>query len=80
MTERWDDERLDRLAVTSAANTEAIKELRSGINSLLTIGQIHQQSLDISQRQFEVLVQEIRGIRSENRRILAHLFGEQHES
>ena len=53
-----------------------IATLRSGIEGLLAIARIHEQSLELSQRQFEILVQEIRGLKVENHRILIHLFCE----
>lgn len=80
-TERWDDERLDRLADmveanriqidtnsrNIAANTQAISQLISAMQS--------QQ--EANTEIFQAIVQEIRGLRTEQRRILNHLFGEQ---
>ena len=91
--ERWDDNRLDRLAESVqensgqiadnsrqiADNFRQIAELRRAIESLVAIAQAHQQSLNAHDSQFAILVQEIRGLRAENRRILSHLFGEQTE-
>jgi hypothetical protein len=68
-TERWDDERLDRLADNVAANAEAISQL---------IGAMRNQQ-ESNTEIFQAIVQEIRGLRAENRRILTHLFGEQSE-
>lgn len=62
-TERWSDERLDRLANAVEANT-------TNIARLANIAELHSQN-------FDILIQEIRGLRAENRRILSHLFGEQ---
>lgn len=56
--------------VSIQENTAAIAELRASSEALLATVNQHQDN-------FEVLVQEIRGLRAENRRILAHLFGEQ---
>lgn len=78
-TEKWDDNRLDRLADNVEANSRSIAELRQAIESLVAIAQAHQQSLNAHDSQFAILVQEIRGLRAENRRILSHLFGEQTE-
>ena len=85
-TERWDDNRFDRLAESVqensrqiASNSRSIAELRQAIESLVVIAQAHQQSLNAHDSQFAILVQEIRGLRAENRRILSHLFGEQTE-
>jgi hypothetical protein len=68
--ERWTDERLDNLASTVA-------DLRTTSEALLQTAIIHQQGLETSQRNFEAIVTEIRGLQTENRRILDHLFGEQ---
>lgn len=75
--ERWDDERLDRLADAVEANREdidanslAIGELTVNVIRLANMVELHSQN-------FDSLIQEIRGLRAENRRILSHLFGEQ---
>jgi hypothetical protein len=68
-TERWNDERLDRLAESVETNTANIARLASIIET--------QQ--DTMNQGFKMLIQEIRGLRSENRRILTHLFGDQPE-
>lgn len=85
-TERWNDERLDRLAdsveanqLQIEANSRAIAELRQNLESLAQIAKLHQESLQAHDSVLNILVQEIRGLRSENRRILTHLFGEQSE-
>lgn len=51
-------------------NSVAIAELHTTVNSLVQIVEIHQ-------RNFEVIMNEIRGIRTENQRILEHLFGKE---
>lgn len=53
-----------------ALNAEAITDLRTASEALL-------QTVNQHQENFEVLVQEIRGLRTENRRILDHLFGQE---
>lgn len=75
-TERWNDERLDRLAenveanrVQFEANSRAIGELTTNVSRLANIAELHSQN-------FDILIQEIRGLRAENRKILSHLFGE----
>jgi hypothetical protein len=76
-TERWDDERLDRLADAVEANRRDIDanslnigELTTNVSRLASTVKLHNQN-------FDILIQEIRGLRAENRRILTHLFGEQ---
>jgi hypothetical protein len=66
--ERWDDDRLDRLAAATAENAAGITELRSAVANMLQVVEIHQ-------RNFEAVVGEIRGLRAESRRILEHMFG-----
>lgn len=69
---QWTDERLDRLASAVETNKDAIAELRLTAEALLQTVIQHQEN-------FDVLVQEIRGLRTENRRILNHLFPEQQQ-
>jgi hypothetical protein len=66
--ERWDDDRLDKLAAVTAENAAGIAELRSAVSNMLQVVEIHQ-------RNFEAVVGEIRGLRAESRRILEHMFG-----
>lgn len=82
-TQRWNDERLDRLAesveanrIDIAANSRDIAALKESIAQLVSVAQIQQQTITETT---EALIQEIRGLRAENRRILSHLFGEQSE-
>jgi ATP phosphoribosyltransferase len=60
-----------------AANTEAIAELRSSVNALVQIAELHQRDLEASQRNFDIIVNEIRGLRTESQRILEYLFSSQ---
>jgi ABC-type transporter Mla subunit MlaD len=87
-TERWTDERLDRLASVVEAhdrqiernsqliernsqlieqNSKQILDLRSSIASLVRVVGQHQDN-------FEIMLAEIRGLRTENRRIIDQLF------
>lgn len=88
MTNRWDDDRLDRLADMVeanriqieansrdiAANTQAINQL---ISAMQGDGDSINQLFEANTRILQMIVQEIRGLRSENLKILNHLFGEQ---
>ena len=78
----WTNDPLDQLAFAVEANTTAIAELRvavvktrGAVNSLLEIATLHQQNFETSQCNFEVQA-EIRGLQTENRRILDRLFGQ----
>jgi recombinational DNA repair protein (RecF pathway) len=89
-TERWDDNRLDQLAEIVEANSRDIVSLRESLvatnRAVLTTNQNVNQLITAMQEQqeantqvFQMLIQEIRGLRSENRKILTYLFGEQSE-
>lgn len=69
-------ERLDRIEAAIEANATAISELHSTVSSLVQIVEVHQRNHEISQRNFETMVSEIRGLRTESQRILEHLFGQ----
>jgi hypothetical protein len=83
-TERWTDEMLDRLAgsISSLAdvsdqNTRAIGRLELSVESLVNVSQaiiteLQRQGVEIREMQAEV-----RGLQTENRRILDRMFGEQ---
>jgi archaellum component FlaC len=57
-------------SVQIQTNSAAISELHRTVSSLVQVVEIHQ-------RNFEVIMNEIRGIRTENQRILEHLFGKE---
>jgi ABC-type transporter Mla subunit MlaD len=79
-TERWTDEMLDRLvgsintlADVAEQNTRDISELKSSASSLLSVAQIHQQNFEIVITEIQEMQAEIRGLQTENRRILDQL-------
>jgi ABC-type transporter Mla subunit MlaD len=79
-TERWTDEMLDRLvgsintlADVAEQNTRDISELKSSANSLLNVAQIHQQNFEIVIGEIQEMQAEVRGLQTENRRILDQL-------
>jgi ABC-type transporter Mla subunit MlaD len=79
-TERWTDEMLDRLvgsintlADVAEQNTRDISELKSSANNLLSVAQIHQQNFEIVIGQIQEMQAEVRGLQTENRRILDQL-------
>lgn len=65
-TERWTDERLDRLAADVEGNAAAIAEIRSVAESLLQVAQIHQQDI-------EVLSRDMQGLKLEVKRLVEEL-------
>ncbi len=79
-TERWTDEMLDRLVGTvntladvAERNTRDISELKSSTEGLLNVAQIHQQNFEIVIGQIQEMQAEVRGLQTENRRILDQL-------
>lgn len=80
-TQRWDDNRLDKLAdmvevnrILIDANSRNIGANTQAISQLISAMRKQQES---NTEIFQAIVQEIKGLRAENRRILTHLFGEQ---
>lgn len=57
-----------------AVNAEAISDLRASTSDLHSAAELLLQTVNQHQENFELLVQEIRGLRTENRRILNHIF------
>jgi hypothetical protein len=70
MTERWTDERLDRLAETVESHSVQISGLTEAVDRLVTLGT--ETFALIREMQAEV-----RGLQTENRRILDRVFGEE---
>jgi len=64
--ERWNDERLDELATSVA-------DLRSAAGSLLETAIIHQRNFEAIVTRIDQMQSEIRGLQTENRRILDRL-------
>ena len=69
--------RLEQAVAVNTANidrnTADIAQLTADIRTLAAVAQTQQQTLQVTA---SALIEEIRGLRAENRRILAHLFGE----
>jgi methyl-accepting chemotaxis protein len=83
MTERWTDERLDKLADTVGQTADTVNQLIAGMGQLNqrteTIALAVERMTDVQIQTFRVIEeiqQEVRGLQTENRRILDHLFGE----
>ncbi len=72
-TERWTDDMLDRLV--GAVNTLADVSERNNrdIRALLNITQIHQQNIELVVTDIREMQAEVRGLQTENRRILDQL-------
>jgi hypothetical protein len=79
-TERWTAEMLDRLvgsistlAEVSERNTRDISDLKSSVEGLVNVAQIHQQSIEVVVTEIREMQAEVRGLQTENRRILDQL-------
>jgi methyl-accepting chemotaxis protein len=84
MTQRWTDERLDRLADTVGQTADTVNQLITGIGQLNqrteTISLAVERMTDVQLQTFRVIEEmqaEVRGLQTENRRILDRVFGEQ---
>jgi hypothetical protein len=74
--ERWTDDRLDRLAEVTAENTVRFTELAEAM-LLLSESQIRtNRNVDIVIARIDEMQSEVRGLQTENRRILDRLFPE----
>jgi hypothetical protein len=76
MTERWTDERLDKMADTLNQTIFAIGQLSQRTEVITTAVE---RLTDVQLQAFRVIEemqQEVRGLQTENRRILDHLLGE----
>jgi methyl-accepting chemotaxis protein len=84
MTERWTDERLDKLADTVVQTAQTVNQLITGMTQLNqrteTISLAVERMTDVQLQTFRVIEEmqaEVRGLQTENRRILDRLFGQQ---
>jgi hypothetical protein len=79
MTDRLDriEAAIEANAAQIQTNSAAIAELRIAVNSLVQVVEIHQRNHEVSQRNFDMIMNEIRGLRTESQRILEHLFGQE---
>lgn len=64
---------LDRIAVQQEINTASITRFERAITTLVQAVSLHQQEIETSQRNFEVMQGEIKGLQLENRRMLEEL-------
>ncbi len=75
VVERWTDDRLDQLANDVDGLRTSTTELRATAEALLQTVVLQQQSIEASQRNFEVIASQIRGLQLENRRMLQEMRG-----
>lgn len=64
-------------AAEHQASRREMAELRSGLAELRSTVTALVQVVEVHQHNFEVIVNEIRGLRTESQRILEYLFGQQ---
>jgi hypothetical protein len=87
VTGRWTDEMLDRLvgsisvlAEVSERNTRDISDLKSSVDGLVNVAQIHQQSIEVVVTESREMQAEVRGLQIENCRILDQFINRNGES
>lgn len=78
--ERWTDDKLDQLASTVSDLSTSVTEVRVTAEALLQTVVIHQSNFETLVAEIRDIKTEIRGLQTENRRILDHLFGEQNNN
>jgi hypothetical protein len=69
-TERWTDDMLDRLVGTVNTLASVSERNNRDIQALLNISQIHQQNVELVVTDIREMQAEVRGLQTENRRIL----------
>jgi hypothetical protein len=69
-TERWTDDMLDRLVGTVNTLASISERNNRDIQALLNISQIHQQNVELVVTDIREMQAEVRGLQTENRRIL----------
>jgi hypothetical protein len=77
MTERWTDDRLDRLAGIVETHTAEIDDLRQSVRGLT---EAVDRLVTLGTETFGVVREmqaEVRGLQTENRRILDRVFGQE---
>ncbi len=68
-------ERLQRVESVVAENANSIRELNLAVNQIFQVVELNQKNFEVVQHNFEIIVAQIKGLQSENRNILDHLFG-----
>jgi hypothetical protein len=64
---------ISTLAEVSERNTRDISDLKSSVEGLVNVAQIHQQSIEVVVTEIREMQAEVRGLQTENRRILDQL-------
>ena len=68
-------DRLQRVESVVAANANSIRELNMAVNQIFQVVELNQKNFEVVQQNFEIIVAQIKGLQTENRNILDHLFG-----
>ena len=69
-TERWTDKMLDRLVGSINILANVAERSTENINRLSSIAEIHQQNFDAVIGEIREIQNEVKGLQTENRRIL----------
>jgi hypothetical protein len=76
MTERWTDERLDRLALTVKSMQQTSLNSQLQLRMIQEFAEYRRDMLE-THADIREMQEEVRGLQTENRCILDHLFGQQ---
>ncbi|BAZ17943.1 hypothetical protein NIES4071_98240 [Calothrix sp. NIES-4071] len=67
--------RIDRIEAILESNTTSLKELNIAAFNVFNVISLINQNFEVIQENFEIIVTEVKGIQTENRNVLGHLFG-----
>ena len=67
--------RMDRIEAIIEANATSVKELNNAVTSMYEVASLSQKNFEVIQKNFELIVSQVKGMQSENRHIIDHLFG-----
>jgi hypothetical protein len=68
-------QRMDRIEAVIEANATSVKELNHVVMNMYQVASLSQKNFELIQNNFEIIVSQVKGMQSENRHIIDHLFG-----
>jgi hypothetical protein len=68
-------QRMDRIEAVIEANATSVKELNDVVMNMYQVAILSQKNFELIQNNFEIIVSQVKGMQSENRHIIDHLFG-----
>lgn len=67
--------RMDRIEAMLESNITSIEELNTAAFNVFNVINLMKQNFEVIQQNFEVMVTQVKGVQTENRNLLDHLFG-----